>query len=737
MGLSEEIERQLCEPLEKFGVKKLKSFQEKCIQRIMDDKKDVFCISKTGSGKSLCYQLPALLLDGYTVVISPLTALIDDQIRSLADKDISAVGFYHDSNKDNKEQQEALLNGQGDVKLIYTTPETLQSKSSFFRKLKISMLVIDEVHCVTVWGNDFRSAYRCIKSFLDQYSADERHPYRPIVAAFTATADSYIFNNAVNTLGMNVEAKDCIGTISRKWEFSKSSGKHDVFLYEKEAEQFRRVCGFLLRHPDDKCLVFCRTKEQMRAIYDLLESKLKSEHSDTSVLQKYYGGVSNKNVVKIKKYICEMFIEGKVKCVIATSAFGMGVDIPDIRFVIHVGFPFNMVDYIQQCGRGGRDGNGCEYKLYASLDDIEKTANMLMTKYLKMYPLSKCIKRREWDRNEYIKTVEYCLENTYHKEHKLKIPFRSKLDEYRDRDISEEYYVQHRSFQMLTNASADIKRRIRRREITFYESVLADGIYSLWYNDFESFTPRRLIACITGNPDLSFHNEKSKRVVALIDGLMADGIVPIEKHTENEKTKYYFTEQAKKCIPGTFRLHETALQKKRMCNIPDEVLRVMSDSADSKIYKKKLDEYEDITIIKYYLLRELERIFGYSHFHDIASKANGTESGSYIYRSIHEATSSKMIYSRYDRNARANYGRVTTNAEKQTGLFAMAEFKHTNEQIHKLVCFMLDNLKKSGYLRGYKKIYYNEEELKLAEKMDWDLVRDSDGRFIKGIDFRI
>ncbi len=115
MGLSEEIERQLCEPLEKFGVKKLKSFQEKCIQRIMDDKKDVFCISKTGSGKSLCYQLPALLLDGYTVVISPLTALIDDQIRSLADKDISAAGFYHDSNKNDKEQQEALLNGQGEL----------------------------------------------------------------------------------------------------------------------------------------------------------------------------------------------------------------------------------------------------------------------------------------------------------------------------------------------------------------------------------------------------------------------------------------------------------------------------------------------------------------------------------------------------------------------------------------------------------------------------------------------
>ncbi len=740
--LPEEIKPQFYEILPKFveSESKLKSFQGKCIERILTYKKDVFCISKTGSGKSLCYQLPALLLDGYTVVISPLTALIDDQIASLRVKGISAFGFYNDDDKDKKEwQQEMLLSGQSDVKLIYTTPETLQSKSYFFRELHISMLVIDEAHCVTVWGNDFRPAYRCIKSFVDQYSADERHRHlpRPIVAAFTATADSYIFNNAVNILGMNVEAEECIGAISRKWEFRKSSGKHYVFLYEKEAEQFRRVCSFLLRHLDEKCLVFCRTKEQMKTIFDMLVAKLKLQHSDTSVLQKYYGGVSKAYVMEMKRYICKLFFEGEVKCVIATSAFGMGVDIPDIRYVIHVGFPFNMLDYIQQCGRGGRDGKGCTYKLYASLEDVEKTANMLMTKYLKMYPLSKCIKRREWDRKEYIKTVEYCLEHTYHKEHKLKIPFQNKLDEYRDRDICEEYHLQRHSFQMLINASAEIKRRIRCKEITFYESVLADGIYSLWYNDFESFTPRRLIACITGNPDLSFHKEKSKRVVALIDGLMADGLVPIEKRTENKKTKYYFTEQAKKCIPGTFPLHETALQKKRMCNIPDGVLRVMSDSADSQIRKKKLDEYEDITIVKYYLLRELERIFGYSHFHDIASKANGTELGSYVYRSIPESTSSKMIYSRYDRNARANYGRVTTQAEKQTGLFAMAEFKYSNEQIHRLVCFMLDNLKKSGYLKGYKKIYYNEKELKIAEKMDWDLVRDSDGRFIKGIDFRI
>lgn len=502
---------------------------------------------------------------------------------------------------------------------------------------------------------------------MDKYPTDERHKYRPIVAAFTATADSYVFNDAVNALGINLEPTDCIGTISRKWEFSKSSGKHNVFLYEKEAEQFRRVCSFLLGHPDKKCLVFCRTKEQMNAIYDLLAAKLKRQRINTSVVQKYYGGVSNEEVEEIKRYICEMLVEGKVKHVIATSAFGMGVDIRDIRYVIHVGFPYNMLDYIQQCGRGGRDGKGCEYKLYASLEDMEKTANMLLTKYLNMYPMSKCLKIRQRDRKEYIKTVEYCLENTYHKVNKLKIPFQSKLNEYRDRDICEEYHLQHHSFQMLINASAETKRRIRRKEITFYESVLADGIYSLWYNGFESFTPRRLIACITGNTDLSFHKEKSKRVVELIDGLMDKGLVPIEKHTENKKTKYYFTEQAKKCIPGTFRLHETALQKKRMCNIPDGVLRAMSDSADSQIRKKKLDEYEDITIVKYYLLRELERIFGYSHFYGIASIANSSESRSYAYRSIPEATSSKMIYSRYDRNARANYGRVTTNAEKQTG----------------------------------------------------------------------
>lgn len=149
--LPEKIRPRFYELLPKFieSGSKLKSFQEKCIEHILSDtyKKDVFCISKTGSGKSLCYQLPALILKHYTVVISPLTALINDQISSLKSKGISAVGFYRDNNIDNKELQEALLSGQSGVKLIYTTPETLQSKSSFFEKLQISMLVIDEALC--------------------------------------------------------------------------------------------------------------------------------------------------------------------------------------------------------------------------------------------------------------------------------------------------------------------------------------------------------------------------------------------------------------------------------------------------------------------------------------------------------------------------------------------------------------------------------------------------------------
>ena len=185
------------ELLPQFGITSgLKEFQKQCILRILADKKDVFCIKNTGSGKSLCYQLPALLLPGVTVVVSPLISLIDDQIASLEQKNIPAA-FLCSVRKLGKEKRkqlkEGLRSGQSNIKIIYTTPETLRYEKDFFGSLYISLLVIDEAHCVSIWGQDFRPSYRCIRPFIDSFSPAKR----PIIAAFTATADRIIFKETV------------------------------------------------------------------------------------------------------------------------------------------------------------------------------------------------------------------------------------------------------------------------------------------------------------------------------------------------------------------------------------------------------------------------------------------------------------------------------------------------------------------------------------------------------------
>ena len=178
-------------------------FQKECIERIIDEKKNVFCIRETDSGKSLCYQIPALMLDKdhCAVVISPLIALIDDQVRSLRENGIDAEAFHSQSHSkaERKRIEEEILRGDRKPGLIYTTPETLRAKAdSFFSKLEISLLVIDEAHCVSVLGNDFRPSYRCIQNFIEKKL---RTATPPIIAAFTATVDEKIFKDvATNRL---------------------------------------------------------------------------------------------------------------------------------------------------------------------------------------------------------------------------------------------------------------------------------------------------------------------------------------------------------------------------------------------------------------------------------------------------------------------------------------------------------------------------------------------------------
>ena len=641
-----------------FGIKgDLFGFQEECIMRIVKDRLDTFCIRKTGAGKSLCYQIPALMFKHYTVVISPITALIDDQVEALRKKGIDAQAFYfgNPADEDRKDIETSFIKGENQTKFIYTTPETLRSRAdSFFCNLNISMLVIDEAHCVSAWGNDFRPSYRCIQDFIKKYieKSIEKHrfPVRPVIAAFTATADKNIFNDTVKILGMQTTEKECVGAVNRKIAFGKKSNPRRVVLFNDDEVRFISVCKFLKEHAGEKCLVFCRNKDLMKQIFTTLdESK-----TDGLKLGRYYGGTnineradketlkkSNQKRIAAKKNMLTSFKDGDVNCLIATSAFGMGVDISDIRYVIHVGFPLTMMDYVQQCGRGGRDKKGCECLLFASVFDIINTKSMISQKYLKMYPMPYIVKIRKRDCQKYIETVEYCLNNSECDNEKFLADCYNALKNLRTMKFAEERYLENKKFQMLINASAELRRRIRRKELSYYEAILADGAYSLWYNGETSFTPRRLISCVTGNDDLNFHEDKRNHVVDIIDKLISKGYIPATRCTEGVRTKYCFNDSAMNYLPDAFPLHEPALQKGHICNIPNDILKKMSDFSDNVQNKKKLDEDADVTAVKYYLLRELNRIFLYSYFHDKYSKSG--ESYCYNQENVYKIRDEKNI----------------------------------------------------------------------------------------------
>lgn len=375
-----------------FGIEKLKDFQKKCISEIIDNK-DVFCVQNTGSGKSVCYQIPALVLDGTTVVVSPLIALINDQVTALKDilkdENISVEAFY--GGMDEKEYERIkteLKSRECNIKLLYTTPETLWVNRGVFNGIEIPLLVIDEAHCIYTWGYGFRPAYRCIGYFANHFPPEKR----PVIAAFTATADKRIFKDIVKNLGMS-GIKKPIGYIPEKLDFSENAPKRKIFLYRSQKQQIYNICKFLSddKNKGKKCLVFCRSKIQLKLICEILGtdiSKIKSSNADTAI---YYGSEGDKRKYEEMRDFAFLFADGKVKRMIATSAFGMGIDIGDIECVIHAGFPYTMTDYIQQCGRGGRGDTDCEYRMYASVSDIENTEIMLALRNMKMYPLDKCV----------------------------------------------------------------------------------------------------------------------------------------------------------------------------------------------------------------------------------------------------------------------------------------------------------------------------------------------------------
>ena len=329
-----------------FGYEEFKTGQEELIEGILSGK-DVLGIMPTGGGKSLCYQLPAVTLSGLTIVISPLISLMKDQVDSLNEIGIPAT--FINSSVDNAELSERIEAVRvGKYKIIYVAPERLSSNMflNLIKSVKLSLVAIDEAHCISQWGHDFRPSYVDIPRFIASLED------RPVVAAFTATATKEVVEE-IKTL---IELKNPVEVITG---FDRPNLSYTVV---KPSDKFTYLIDYIDSLPQEYSgVIYCSTRKAV----DSVSSKLKNR--GLSVVP-YHGGMTSED----RQVNQEGFIKDKIKIIVATNAFGMGIDKPDVRYVVHYNMPKNMESYYQEAGRAGRDGDPSECILMYSPSDIVK-----------------------------------------------------------------------------------------------------------------------------------------------------------------------------------------------------------------------------------------------------------------------------------------------------------------------------------------------------------------------------
>lgn len=326
-----------------YGYTSFRKGQENIITSIIN-KEDVLAIMPTGGGKSICYQVPALCLDGITIVISPLISLMKDQVDAL--KTIGVKARLINSSLSNSEYNEALEEIENDeCKIIYIAPERLDSMDfvNIIRGKNISQVAIDEAHCVSQWGHDFRVSYKKIPYFINRLDK------RPIVTAFTATASNEVREDIINILNLHNPAVYITGFDRENLSINivKSSSKNKYTL------------DYVENHKNESGIIYASTRKEVETIY---EGLLKRNYS----VAKYHAGLSN----EARKEYQENFINDDIKIMVATNAFGMGIDKPNIRWVLHYNMPQSIENYYQEIGRAGRDGEDSECVLLFSPGDV-------------------------------------------------------------------------------------------------------------------------------------------------------------------------------------------------------------------------------------------------------------------------------------------------------------------------------------------------------------------------------
>ena len=326
-----------------FGYDSYKPGQEEIIGAVLAGK-DVLAVMPTGAGKSVCYQVPAMLLPGITIIISPLISLMQDQVKALNESGIHA-GYINSSLTEAQISRVYSNALEGTYKILYVAPERLESRefTEFAGKMEISMVTVDEAHCISQWGQDFRPSYLKIVEFIDSLRK------RPVVSAFTATATEEVKNDISCVLKLQAPKVVVTG-------FDRENLYFDVETIRKKVDY---VLEYIRKHPDDSGIIYCATRKNVDKLYELLAGK-------GMPVTRYHAGMNKEE----RKESQNDFIFDRLPVIVATNAFGMGIDKSNVRFVIHYNMPQSMENYYQEAGRAGRDGEPSQCILLFSAQDV-------------------------------------------------------------------------------------------------------------------------------------------------------------------------------------------------------------------------------------------------------------------------------------------------------------------------------------------------------------------------------